>query len=147
MEAILSRQRNKFLAIDTSLYQHIIIRQKHLWEDSIHCFRSGIDFQKHLRVTFVGEPAVDAGGPLHEFLHLLMREIATNNSLFSGEETCRVPLPNMSALERQVYRHVGEMMAVSLVHGGPAPTFFAPSVVDYIVHGINLKLVRSQMLT
>ena len=29
---------------------------------------------KHLKVTFVGEPAVDAGGPLREYFHLLLRE-------------------------------------------------------------------------
>ena len=29
------------------------------------------------------------------------------------------------------------MIAVSLIHGGPAPSFFAPSVVDYIVYGMK----------
>ena len=61
-----------------------------------------------------------------------MGEIATNNSLFCGEENQRIPLHNMSALERQVYQHVGEMIALSLVCGGPAPTFFASCAIDYI---------------
>ena len=37
---------------------------------------------KHLKVTFIGEPAVDAGGPLREYFHLLLRELAENSSLF-----------------------------------------------------------------
>ena len=29
------------------------------------------------------------------------------------------------------------MIAVSLIHGGPSPTFFAPSIVDYMVYGMQ----------
>ena len=122
--------------MDSSKYQRIVVRRRHLWEDALHRFRSGVDYHKHIHVTFVGEPAVDAGGPLREFLRLLMGEIASNNSLFSGD-VHRVPVQNMSALENQTYYYIGQMMAVSLIHGGPAPTFLAPSVVDYIIKGIR----------
>ena len=125
------------MPVDSSRYQRIVVRRKHLWEDSLHKFRSGIDFHKYIHVTFVGEPAVDAGGPLREFLHLLMGEIASNNSLFSGDDKHRVPIPNMSALEKETYCYVGQMIAVSIIHGGPAPTFLAPSIVDYILKGIR----------
>ena len=136
IETILQRQRTK-LPIDRSDFQRIVVRRKHLWHDALSRFESGLNFCKHLKVLFVGEPAVDDGGPLREFLYLLMGEIAANNSLFCGEENCRIPAPNMSALEKHTYKHVGEMIAVSLVHGGPSPTFFAPSVVDYIVYGLK----------
>ena len=43
----------------------------------------------------------------------------------------------MTALEKQTYCYVGKMVAVSLIHGGPAPTFLAPSVVDYVIKGIQ----------
>ena len=85
----------------------------------------------------MGEPAVDDGGPLREFLHLVTGAIATINYLFHGREECRVPAPNQAALEKLTYKYVGEMMAVSLVHGSPAPAFLAPSVVDYIAYGMN----------
>ena len=137
MEAILLKHRTKFLPIDSSEYQRIIVRRKHLWEDALHRFHSGIDFHKHIHVTFVGEPAVDAGGPLREFLRLLMGDIASNNSLFCGDEKYRVPIQNMTALEKQTYHYVGQMMAVSLIHGGPSPTFLTPSVVDYLIKGIR----------
>ena len=135
---LLQLQRATNLPVDTSLYQRIIVRRKHLWQDALNRFRSGMDFSKYIRVSFVGgEPAVDEGGPLREFLHLLMGSIATNNSLFSGREECRVPSANLAELGKNTYKHVGEMMAVSLVHGGPAPAFFAPAVADYILHGMN----------
>ena len=137
IEAILLKQRTKFLPADTSKYQRIIVRRRHLFEDALHRFRSGVDFHKYIHVTFIGEPAVDAGGPLREFLRLLMEEIASNNSLFSGADEHRVPAQNMSAFEKQTYRYIGQMIAVSLIHGGPAPTFLAPSVVGYILKGIR----------
>ena len=137
IDAILHRQKVKMLPVDRSEYQQIVVRRKHLWEDALHRFQSGINFRKYIRVTFVGEPAVDDGGPLRDFFHRLMGAIATNNCLFHGEEDCRVPAPNVTALEKRTYQYVGEMIAVSFIHGGPSPTFFAPSVVDYIVHGMN----------
>ena len=137
MEAILKRQRVKVLPLDKTEYQRIIVRRKHLWEDALSRFQSGINFHKHIRITFIGEPAVDEGGPLREFLRLLLGNIERNNSLFEGCENCRVPKPNMRALEKCTYQHIGEMVAVSLVHGGPSPTFFTPSIVDYIVYGMK----------
>lgn len=53
-----------------------MIRRKHVFVDALHAVKNGLDVTKHLRVTFVGEPAVDAGGPLREFFHLLMISIA-----------------------------------------------------------------------
>ena len=69
VETILHRQKVKMLPVDRSEYQRIVVRRKHLWEDALRHFRSGINFQKYIRITFVGEPAVDDGGPLREFLH------------------------------------------------------------------------------
>ena len=123
IDAILHRQKVKMLPVDRSEYQQIVVRRKHLWEDALHHFQSGINFRKYIRITFVGEPAVDDGGPLRDFFHRLMGAIATNNCLFHGEEDCRVPVPNVTALEKCTYQYVGEMIAVSLIHGGPSPTF------------------------
>lgn len=137
VEDLIGRQRVKNLPIDKSDAQRIVVRRNHLWEDTLKRFQAGLNFRKYIRVLFVGEPAVDDGGPLREFLHLLMGEIATNNSLFCGQEDCRVPLPNMLGLEKLTFKHIGEMIAVSIIHGGPAPNFLAQSVVDYLLYGIR----------
>ncbi len=52
----------------------IVVRRRHVWSDTLHQFKCGIDLSKCLRVEFVGEPAVDSG---REFIHLLMSAIAT----------------------------------------------------------------------
>ena len=124
ISTVLSQQKKKFLPDDTTTnYQRVIVRRRHLWDDALYRFCIGIDFSKYIHVTFVGEPAVDAGGPLREFLYLLMAEVANNNMLFCGDEGCRVLVPSMTALEKETYKY--------------APTFFAPSVVDYITRGMK----------
>ncbi len=85
--------------------------------------RAKLSLTKHLKVTFVGEPAVDAGGPLREFFHYILLEIAENDSLLSGSDTTRCSLHNLVELERKTY-YVGVIIALSLIHGGPAPHFF-----------------------
>ena len=88
-------------------------------------------------MTFLGEPAVDAGGPLREFFHLLLSEIAQNNTLFCGKAMTRVPKHNMVELSKQTYKCIGSILAASIVHGGPAPKFFSDAVANYIVYGIE----------
>ena len=48
-----------------------------------------------------------------------------------------MPLPNMVGLEKLTFKHIGEMMAVSIIHEGPAPNFLAQSVVDYLLYGMG----------
>ena len=63
-----------------------MIRRRHVLGDTLHKLRNGLDVTKRLRVTFIGESAVDTGGPLREYFTILMRCIAQNNSLFCGKE-------------------------------------------------------------
>ena len=126
VETILHRQKVKMLPVDRSEYQRIVVRCKHLWEDALRRFRSGINFQKYIRITFVGEAAVDDGGPLREFLHRLMGAIANNNCLFHGREDCCVPTPNVTALEKRTYQYIGEMISVYLSFTVAPLQFFLP---------------------
>lgn len=44
-------------------------KKAHIWGHPAQAW-SGIDISKHLRITFIGEPAVD-GGPMREYMLLL----------------------------------------------------------------------------
>ena len=114
----------KYLPVTRDESQRMVIRRKHLWKDALNRFMSGLDEKKRIKVTFVGEPAVDHCGPLREVVHLLLCAIGQNNNLFCVDAACHVPLHNMLELSKKNYFYIGMMIATSLVHGGPAPKFF-----------------------
>ncbi len=87
---------------------------------------------------------MDEGGTLREYLHLLMGTVASHNDLFRGDDYSRVPCPNVRALQQKTYKYIGQMIAVSLIHGGPVPTFLAASVIEYITYG--LEKVKGRVL-
>ena len=128
LEKLLKDHSSKTLGCDEDDTYRIKVRRKHIWEDSLHCFKQGIPVSKHLRVTFIGEPAVDAGGPLRKYFHLLLGEICRNNELFQGNEKASVPVHNVVALTKQTFKYIGCMFGASLVNGGPAPNFFTDAV-------------------
>ena len=64
----------------------LVIRRRHLYEDAFHKFRMGIDLNKNLSITFVGEAAVD---------------IANDSRLLCGNEDARVPTHNVVELEKE----------------------------------------------
>ena len=133
---LLSQHKQKVISKDVDLCHRFRIRRKKLFEDAIREFRRGFPMNGSIKVTFIGEPAVDTGGPLREFLHLLLKEIAGNNTLFEGEQG-RSPSPNLVEVDKNTFVHVGKIVALSLVHGGPAPSFFTKAAVDYLLHGLS----------
>jgi hypothetical protein len=142
IEVLLQQHKLDVLPISPSLlsgdseYTRIAVRRKYIWEDTIEAFRSN-DVTKHLKVTFVGEPAVDDGGPFREYLHMLISQISSNSLLFQGEGYSLVPSANVTELLKNTYKCVGQMFAISLLYGEPCPSFLAPSVVDYIFYGLE----------
>ena len=83
------------------------------------------------------EPAVDTGGPLREFFHLLLMSVAENSTLFCGPSNARTPNHNVLELQKMTFYYVGVFFALSIFHGGPAPTFLSSAVADYILYGIK----------
>lgn len=106
-----------------------------MFEDALHYFKLKSFVTKHLKITFLSEPAVDAGGPIKEFFYILLQEIARNRSLFHGDETSLFPVHNMFEISKNTFYYIGCMFAASIIHGGPGPCFLANSAADYILYG------------
>ena len=100
---LIQRHRETCLPVDLFDSVRIIVQRRHVLEDTLYQLRSGLDVSKHFKVTFVGEPAVDSGGPMHGYLHLLMSSIAKSHLFFHGEETRRVPAYNLVELEKNTF--------------------------------------------
>ena len=58
-------------------------------------------------VQFIGEPAVDEGGPQKELFFLVHKHMQQLSSLFTGPPTSRRFVHNMIALQREEYLHYG----------------------------------------
>jgi hypothetical protein len=67
-------------------------------------------------------------------MRLIRNETISNNSIFEGDMKSR---HNIKEFKKTTYFYAGQIVALSLVHGGPAPSCFAEAVADYIVFGIE----------
>ncbi|XP_019407474.1 PREDICTED: G2/M phase-specific E3 ubiquitin-protein ligase [Crocodylus porosus] len=72
-------------------------------------------------------------GSKHDFFQLLMLHLQ-NSSLFEGSSLKNLSLDSQ-ALKENLYYEAGKMIAVSLVHGGPAPGFFSKTLFNCLVYG------------
>ena len=112
LESLLTCHRASVVSEDRL---RITVRRKHIFEDTLHKLRCGIDISKHLRVTFIGEPAIDDGGPMREYLRLLLDAVMCNHSLFSGAVNSRHLRHNVIELSKKTYFHVGQILSMSLM--------------------------------
>ncbi|CEP62262.1 putative E3 ubiquitin-protein ligase HUL4 LALA0_S05e01508g [Lachancea lanzarotensis] len=80
------------------VYLRISIRRDHVAEDSLRCIESHrSDLGKCLRVEFIDEPGIDAGGLRKEWFSLLTKELFNpDNGLFTVVEESRYSWFNMA---------------------------------------------------
>ncbi|KAM6932103.1 G2/M phase-specific E3 ubiquitin-protein ligase-like [Lycodopsis pacificus] len=95
-----------------------------------------------LKVTFFGEARVDTGALRKEFLTEMVAGI--EGRFFEGPQHQRSPRYSLTDFDSGLYRTVGEILAVSLAQGGPAPAFFSPWSYSYLCSGqINPTVLNS----
>lgn len=76
-------------------------------------------------VAGTSEGAVDEGGPTREMFRLVLNDIK-DSEMFTGVNKKYISLKWM-CLEKRSYYEAERLIALSLVHGGPAPHFFSDS--------------------
>lgn len=115
---------------------YIQVRRKYVWKDTLRAFKQPrFTTRKRLKIEFIGESAIDDGGPRREYFRLGMHELRQNSALFQGALDKRVPVHNLHLLNSKEYREVGRFFAMSILQGGPAPQFLSPTVAHYLLHG------------
>lgn len=87
------------------------------------------DLSKPFKVQFVGEPAVDHGGPSREFFSLINQHM--HRSMLCGS-TFR---HNVISLQKEEFMKCGQLAAKGLLQGSAGPKCFGKSVTDYILYG------------
>lgn len=113
--------------------QRIHIWRSHVLSDALRQFlKESFDVTEMLQVRFVGEEAVDTGGPQGEFFHLLLCEMLTS-SLFAGYPDHVILSHKVEAVATEKYHLIGKMIATCIVQGGEAPACFSKAVADFLI--------------
>lgn len=91
-----------------------------------------------VRVNFIGQPAVDSGGPRREFFTRLFQEFAYSTqglaaNLFEGEEGRLLPPYSISTVCSGVMKVIGKMIAYSIVQCGVGFPFLSLVCYWYLV--------------
>ena len=126
---------NRVLNRDEEVCQRINVRRSDVFQDGIHaCGRPSFDASKCLKVHFIGEPAVDQGGPRREFFRLFLSEVGQISGMFHGWPDYLSPVSNLQAVANKTFLTCGKVLASMIVQGGQAPRFSTP-IADFIVYG------------
>ncbi|XP_058628876.1 uncharacterized protein LOC131538781 [Onychostoma macrolepis] len=129
LKSLLNTMLNKVDFMAAPISNQINATRCNILDSGIRAFRrQRFNPEAKLDVVFrdadgIGEGAADEGGPTREFLTLLMREIHSCE-IFDGEDWKKTLACNYKALYNGIYKLVGRMIAVCLVHGGVEPHFF-----------------------
>ena len=68
--------------------QKVHVRRTNVYEDSMRqVSKESFNVSKYLKVKFIGESAVDDGGPRREYFQLLLKSIVTTPNCFKGIPT------------------------------------------------------------
>ncbi|XP_058626915.1 uncharacterized protein LOC131537474 isoform X1 [Onychostoma macrolepis] len=90
-----------------------------------------------LKITFLGEPGVDTGALRKEFLSTMVAGI--EKRVFEGDaKKGKMPKYSLNDLDNELFKVAGEIFAVSIAQGGPAPRFMQEWCYEYLVSG-NIK--------
>ncbi len=97
---LIMKVTDRYMLGEDSKSYRITVRRGHLFQDN-KLSLSNFEESMHLRVTFLGEPAVDDGGARREFFMLLLGDIANNGSLLDDLPNKRVLRHNAVAFKVQ----------------------------------------------
>lgn len=136
LQRALRLHANRVLNRDEDVCQRINVRRSDVFHDGIRAFgRSSFDACKCLKVRFIGEPAVDQGGPRREFFRLFLSEMGEISGLFRGWPLHLSPVSNSQAVANKVFFTCGKVLASMIVQGGQAPCCFSSPFAEFIVYG------------
>ena len=83
----------------------ISVRHNHIWKDAIRAIsKPGFNPNEHI---FVGEEAVDEGGPSREFYTLALQMMSQDCSILQGPDHSRFFVHNVEALANRKFYYAG----------------------------------------
>ncbi|KFP02473.1 G2/M phase-specific E3 ubiquitin-protein ligase, partial [Calypte anna] len=113
------------------------INEKNIWDSALKGFRQrNFSPTNTIEIQFTNcknKSKTHTSVAKLRFFKLLMLHLQ-NSSLFEGSSAKNLSL-DFQAVKENLYFEAGKMIAVSLVHGGPAPGFFSKTLFNCLVYG------------
>ncbi|XP_071602298.1 G2/M phase-specific E3 ubiquitin-protein ligase isoform X1 [Heliangelus exortis] len=113
------------------------INEKNIWDSALKGFRQrNFSPTNTIEIQFTNcknKSKTHTSVSTKRFFKLLMLHLQ-NSSLFEGSSAKNLSL-DFQAVKENLYFEAGKMIAVSLVHGGPAPGFFSKTLFNCLVYG------------
>lgn len=115
----------------------LTISRKSLITDAVALLKTRNIKYCQTRVTFEGEPALDAGGVTREFFSLAIKDLLSPTSpfhLFEGRDNKFLPVHNTDALRSNLFKVAGRLVALSLLNEGSGFPVFSPIIYKYFIN-------------
>ncbi|XP_030611803.1 G2/M phase-specific E3 ubiquitin-protein ligase-like isoform X3 [Archocentrus centrarchus] len=146
MAQIVSRVNN-----DSTVRFNII--RRNVWDGASRAMgRSNFSPEKKIDVKFtddygISEGAVDNGGPTREFFRLCLDEVKDKIGIFEGPPNAKVLTCNSKAMKDNGYFCAGQIMAMSIAHGGQSPCFLSELLYECLQKGPDNIKVNTDHIT
>uniref|UniRef100_A0A9J8B323 HECT-type E3 ubiquitin transferase n=1 Tax=Cyprinus carpio carpio TaxID=630221 RepID=A0A9J8B323_CYPCA len=129
------------------------IIRRNVWDGTSRAMgRSNFSPDKKVDVKFTddygtSEGAVDNGGPTREFFRLCLHEIKDKIGIFEGPSNAKVLTCNSKAMKDNAYFYAGQIMAMSIAHGGQSPCFLSELMYECLQKGPDNVKVKTEDIT
>jgi hypothetical protein len=117
-------------------FHRITVRWSAVLSDALRhmCIANNVAMLRPLRVTFIGEAAVDKGGPRREFATLLAHAVHRCN-LVDGIAGRNTLCHDVEHLTKHTFEQLGRLFALTVLQGGSGPLCFSRPAAYYILYG------------
>ncbi|XP_028667124.1 G2/M phase-specific E3 ubiquitin-protein ligase-like [Erpetoichthys calabaricus] len=133
------------MPLTTAINEHEVTRfnimRRNVWDGTVRAMsRPNFTPKKRIDVKFtddigISEGAVDLGGPKREYFRLCLKYLKDYSGMFEGASGSKLLSCNSAALKENCYFFAGQLIAMSVVHGGQSPCFFSPILYKSLAKG------------
>lgn len=121
------------------------VQRSKVWKQVLNEMQESLVETSQISVEFIGEPAVDTGGPTREMFSLVFKQVATSG-ITRGEVPNMTFMHDQQALNNHHYKVLGQLVALCFLNCGNGPHFFCPILANYIV-GTSYQASPTELLS
>ena len=131
---LIDQTEPNFVQISENTRHRLTVEKESILEDCL-CYYKSPNFNpaKPLRIVFVGQAAIDAGGPLRQFFSLISEKLSQN--LFEGNPIHLLLKIDTNTILCELFIVVGKIITHSIVHGCNGFPFLSKAAYHYICTG------------